>query len=197
MPRNNCRVVLIDHFDSFTFNLYQFLRELGAEVKVQRTDIGRGEFSGLVDAFSPTHFVLSPGPGHPKDVPLFADAIAGYGGAMPILGVCLGHQAIACAHGAAVRRNTRVMHGKASEVRHDGSVLFAGLTDPFSAMRYHSLAVSREECERAGLAVTAWTEEGEVMGIVSRRIPHLFGVQFHPESFFTEGGKQILQNFLA
>ena len=186
------RVKILDHFDSFTYNLVQAFAEYGAHVQVHRTDLVFPH-----PAFEDVErLVLSPGPGHPRDVSLFRQMLDVYAGKIPILGVCLGHQAIALHAGAEVVRNYRQMHGKTSLIHHNGHRLFAGLSNPFEACRYHSLVVSREEAESHGLEVIAWTEEGEVMGIASKKHKNLYGLQFHPESIFTEQGGQIIENFL-
>lgn len=186
-------VLILDHFDSFTYNLVQYFEGRGREVKVIRTNT---VFSAIPD-FYPSHLVLSPGPGHPQEVVLFHQAITAWTGKIPILGVCLGHQAIALHAGAKVVRNYRQMHGKTSLVHHNGHKLFAGMDNPFEACRYHSLVVGKEDAESHGLEVIAWTEEGEVMAVSSKQHKNLLGVQFHPESIFTKGGEKIIANFLA
>lgn len=185
-------VLLLDHFDSFTYNLVQLLEVLGCKVQVVRTD---QSFESLKD-LRPTHVVLSPGPGHPKDAGLFLEAIGFWQGKLPILGVCLGHQAIALHAGAAVTRNFQQMHGKTSQVYHSGKGLFIGLPRDLMVCRYHSLVVEREEAERCGFDITASTGHNEVMAIESVRYRNLVGVQFHPESIFTEEGGKIIENFL-
>jgi anthranilate synthase component II len=186
------RLVLVDNYDSFTFNLVQYLGELGAEVEVFRNDAV--DVAGL-RARRPDGVVLSPGPCTPSEAGVTVPAIQALAGEVPILGVCLGHQAIGQAFGGKVVRNDRIVHGKASPVRHRGKGLYAGLPSPFAAGRYHSLVVERASLPRA-LAVTAWTDEGEIMGLRHRRL-EVEGVQFHPESILTEGGKALLANWLA
>lgn len=185
-------VLLIDNYDSFTYNLYQYLCELGATVDVVRNDqITVAE----VAACQPDRIVISPGPCTPAEAGISVDVIRELGSSIPILGVCLGHQAIGAAYGGAVVRTPFVMHGKLSPIYHNGQGVFAGLPSPFMATRYHSLIVRREDLP-AELEITAWTEDGLVMGMRHRSFP-VEGVQFHPESIMTEGGKQMLANFLA
>jgi anthranilate synthase component 2 len=186
------RVLLVDNYDSFTFNVVQYLGELGAHVTVYRND--EIDVPGI-RAFGPDGLVLSPGPCTPDDAGVTLAAIRELGGELPILGICLGHQAIGQAFGGKVIRNVRIVHGKASPVRHDGKGVFAGLPDPFTAGRYHSLVVERETLP-AVLEVTAWTAEGEIMGL-RHRTRDVEGVQFHPESILTEAGKPLLGNWLA
>ncbi|WP_298403356.1 aminodeoxychorismate/anthranilate synthase component II [uncultured Chloroflexus sp.] len=186
------RVLLIDNYDSFTYNLYQYLCELGADVEVVRNDqITVAE----VAARHPDRIVISPGPCTPAEAGISVDVIRELGSQIPILGVCLGHQAIGAAYGGAVVRAPLVMHGKLSPIHHSGQGVFAGLPSPFLATRYHSLIVRREDLPNE-LEVTAWTEDGLIMGLRHRSQP-VEGVQFHPESIMTEGGKQMLANFLA
>jgi anthranilate synthase/aminodeoxychorismate synthase-like glutamine amidotransferase len=185
------KVLLIDNYDSFTFNLVQYLGELGANVEVHRND--QIDVAG-VRARRPAALVLSPGPCTPSDAGITLEAIGAFAGELPILGVCLGHQAIGQAFGGRVVRNFRIVHGKASPVRHAGAGVFAGLPSPLAAGRYHSLVVERESLPRA-LAVTAWTDEGEIMGLRHRTLD-VEGVQFHPESILTECGKDLLRNWL-
>jgi anthranilate synthase/aminodeoxychorismate synthase-like glutamine amidotransferase len=191
-------VLLLDHFDSFTYNLVQYCEELGAKVQVVRTDQPFSSIQGL----RPTHVVLSPGPGHPKDAGLFHQAIDFWQGKVPILGVCLGHQAIAEYYGAKVVRNYRQMHGKTSVVcirdtRVDFCRLFAGLHEPFTVCRYHSLVVDRDTIPDEELKILAWTPEGEIMALQHRTFIDVIGVQFHPESIFTQEGGRIIKNFLT
>jgi anthranilate synthase component II len=182
------RVALVDNYDSFTYNLVQYLAELGADVAVYRNDAVDIELLQRHDAL-----VISPGPGGPADAGVSTAAIQELHTRMPILGVCLGHQCIGEAFGGRVVR-THSMHGKVSPIRHDGSGLFAGLPDPFAATRYHSLAVEPDSVPPS-LSVTAWTDDGIVMGLRTR--DHLtFGVQFHPESVLSIGGRQLLETFL-
>jgi anthranilate synthase component 2 len=185
------RVLLIDNYDSFTYNLYQYLCELGAEVTVRRNDaISVDE----ARAFDPDSVVISPGPGVPGDAGISIDLIRALGPSVPILGVCLGHQAVAVAFGGVVSRAPELMHGKASDIHHDGSGVFEGLPSPFSAIRYHSLCAVAESLPRA-LEVTARTTTGVIMAVRHREYP-VHGVQFHPESILTEHGKALLNNFL-
>ena len=186
------RLVLVDNYDSFTFNLVQYLGELGASVEVHRND--QIDVDGI-RARHPDGVVFSPGPCTPDQAGVTLPVIRALGGELPILGVCLGHQAIGQAYGGRVVRNARIVHGKASPVRHRGRGLFAGLPSPFAAGRYHSLVVERATLPRE-LAITAWTDEGEIMGLRHRRLP-VEGVQFHPESILTDGGKRLLANWLA
>jgi anthranilate synthase/aminodeoxychorismate synthase-like glutamine amidotransferase len=186
------RVLLVDNYDSFTFNVVQYLGELGAHVTVYRND--EIDVAGI-RAFGPEGVVLSPGPCTPDEAGVTLAAIRELGGALPMLGVCLGHQAIGQAYGGRVIRNVRIVHGKASPVLHCGIGVFAGLPNPFRAGRYHSLVVERESLP-ADLEITAWTEEGEIMG-VRHRTHDVEGVQFHPESILTEAGKPLLGNWLA
>ncbi|HZP41381.1 MAG TPA: aminodeoxychorismate/anthranilate synthase component II [Candidatus Binatia bacterium] len=187
------RLLMIDNYDSFTYNLVQYLGELGAEVDVRRNDaIGLDE----VAALRPDGVVVSPGPCTPREAGVSVPLIQRFAGAIPILGVCLGHQAIGAAFGAAIVRAGRVMHGKVSPIHHAGRGVFQGLANPFEATRYHSLVIDPATLP-AELEVTAWTEpEREVMGVAHRRFP-LEGVQFHPESILTLEGKRLLGNFLG
>ncbi len=184
-------LLLIDNYDSFTYNLAQYLGELGAEVRVVRNDAI--DIAGIA-ALAPERIVLSPGPCTPDQAGVSLAAIREFTGKIPLLGVCLGHQAIGQAFGGKVVRAARIMHGKTSPVRHDGRGVFRGLPNPFDAGRYHSLAISRQgfpEC----LEITAETEDGEIMGVRHRTLP-VEGVQFHPESVLTEHGHALLKNFL-
>ena len=183
-------VLVIDNYDSFTYNLVQYLGELGAEPRVFRNDaITLDEIAAL----RPSHIVISPGPGTPDDGGISNEVIRRFGPTTPILGVCLGHQCMGQVYGGVVSRAPRLMHGKTSSVYHDGRGLFNGVPSPFTATRYHSLIV--EERLPEALTVTAFTRDGEVMGLQHRQYP-VVGVQFHPESILTEHGKRILQNFL-
>jgi anthranilate synthase component 2 len=186
------RLVLVDNYDSFTWNLVQYLGELGAAVEVFRND--QIDVDGI-RARKPDGLVISPGPCTPKEAGVTVPAIQALAGVLPILGVCLGHQAIGHAFGGKVVRNHRIVHGKASPVRHRGKGVFAGLPSPFTAGRYHSLVVERETLPKA-LAVTAWTDEDEIMGLRHRTLD-VEGVQFHPESILTDGGKALLANWLG
>ncbi len=184
-------VLVIDNYDSFTWNLVQYLGELGADPQVYRNDaITLDE----VIALDPAGIVISPGPGRPEDARVSLDVIRAAPGRWPLLGVCLGHQALAHVFGATVSHAERLMHGKTSAIIHSGRGLFEGLDNPFHATRYHSLIVERASLPRT-LRVTAWTPEDEVMGIEHVQHP-LWGVQFHPESILTEEGKPLLANFL-
>ena len=185
------RVVLIDNYDSFTYNLVQYLGELGAEVEVRRHDAI--DVPG-VRALAPTHLVISPGPKTPDQAGISVDAIRELAGSVPILGVCLGHQAIGQAFGARVVRGREPVHGKTSAIEHDGRTVFAGLGNPMVATRYHSLVVDPDLAP--DLELTAWCDGDVVMGVRHRSLP-VEGVQFHPESILTGSGKALLSNFLA
>jgi anthranilate synthase component 2 len=183
-------ILVIDNYDSFTYNLVQKMGELGADLHVARNDqITLNE----IRAMHPTHIVISPGPGTPDDGGVSLDIIRQMGESTPILGVCLGHQCIGQAYGGRIVRAGRLMHGKTSMIHHEGDPLFAGVPNPFEATRYHSLIV--QEPLPDALAVTAFTEDGEVMALHHKHHP-VVGVQFHPESILTAFGPQILQNFL-
>jgi anthranilate synthase component 2 len=184
-------VLLVDNYDSFTYNLYQYLGELGAEVRVVRNDELSAE---AAIAFSPERIVISPGPGTPDQAGITLDLIRRAAGRIPVLGVCLGHQALGQAFGGEVRRAPKLMHGKTSQIHHDGRSVFARLPDPFTATRYHSLVVERDSVPES-LEISAWTDDGIVMGLRHREYP-LEGVQFHPESILTTVGKDLLRNFL-
>lgn len=184
-------VLVIDNYDSFTYNLVQYLGELGERVTVRRNDeITLPEVAQL----NPVAAVLSPGPGTPAEAGICKDLLLELGPTLPTLGVCLGHQCLGEAFGGTVRRALPVMHGKVSRVTHDGRSVFRGLPSPFQATRYHSLVVERESLP-PDLELTAWTEDGTVMGLRHRQHP-LAGVQFHPEAILTEHGHQLLANFL-
>jgi anthranilate synthase/aminodeoxychorismate synthase-like glutamine amidotransferase len=184
-------LLMIDNYDSFTFNLVQYLGELGAEVKVVRNDELRVQD---VEALAPSHVVLSPGPCTPNEAGITLETIARLAGKVPILGVCLGHQAIGQAFGGKVVRAKQVMHGKVSRIRHDGRGVFAQLENEFIATRYHSLVVERDSLP-ACLEVSAQSEDGEIMGLRHRRLA-VEGVQFHPEALLTEHGHRMLENFI-
>jgi anthranilate synthase/aminodeoxychorismate synthase-like glutamine amidotransferase len=185
-------ILMIDNYDSFTYNLVQYLGEMGAELCVVRNDqITLAETRAL----NPSHIVISPGPGDPDDGGVSLDVIAHLGATTPILGVCLGHQCIGQAYGGVVKRAARQMHGKTSLIYHDGDPMFAHLPNPFQATRYHSLIVEPESLPDC-LLVTARTDEGEIMGLRHRSYP-VYGVQFHPESILTPDGIQILRNFVS
>ena len=184
-------ILVIDNYDSFTYNLVQYFGELGAELCVVRND--QIDLPGI-RALSPSHIVISPGPGTPDDSGVSLDVLRDLGPELPVFGVCLGHQAIGQVFGGVVKRAPRLMHGKTSLIYHSGGSVFAGLPTPFEATRYHSLIVE-EHTLPDSLEVTARTIEGEIMGLRHRDHP-IHGVQFHPESILTAHGKQILQNFL-
>uniref|UniRef100_A0A7C1JLG6 Aminodeoxychorismate/anthranilate synthase component II n=1 Tax=Thermomicrobium roseum TaxID=500 RepID=A0A7C1JLG6_THERO len=184
-------IVVIDNYDSFTFNLVQYLAELGAELRVLRNDAVTVE---ELEALAPDGLVISPGPCTPREAGVSVPAIERFAGRIPILGVCLGHQAIAAAYGGRIIRAPRLMHGKTSKIVHDGQGVFAGLPNPFVATRYHSLMVD-EATLPAGLIVSARSEDGVIMGLRDRT-GLVEGVQFHPESILTTVGKDLLQNFL-
>jgi anthranilate synthase/aminodeoxychorismate synthase-like glutamine amidotransferase len=185
-------VLVIDNYDSFTYNLVQYLGELGAEIRVRRNnEVTTGE----IEAMSPEQILISPGPGRPEQAGVTVEVIRRFGPAIPILGVCLGHQAIGLVYGGTVRRATTPMHGKTSTVVHDGKGLFNGMTAPFQAGRYHSLVIAADDVPEE-LEVSARTkEDGTIMGVRHRSYP-VHGVQFHPESVLTEEGRRILRNFL-
>jgi anthranilate synthase/aminodeoxychorismate synthase-like glutamine amidotransferase len=187
----NPRVLMIDNYDSFTYNLVQALRTHGAEVLVHHNDALT--VAGALE-LRPTHLVVSPGPGRPEAAGNTVPLIRALVERVPVLGICLGHQALAAALGGSVVHARSLMHGKASSVYHDGRTLYEGLPNPFRAGRYHSLAVE-EECLPADLAVSAYTSDGEIMGLRHRHLP-AEGVQFHPESVLTPEGDRLLQNFL-
>jgi anthranilate synthase component 2 len=184
-------ILVIDNYDSFTYNLVHYLDELGAPTHVQRND---AISAAQALAMRPDAIVLSPGPCTPDKAGICLDLIRESAPDLPILGVCLGHQAIGQAFGGQVIAAKTIMHGKTSEIRHRGQGLFEGLPDQFLATRYHSLAVARESLPE-DLEITAWTDDGEIMGLSHRQRP-VHGVQFHPESIATEGGHRLLENFL-
>jgi para-aminobenzoate synthetase component 2 len=185
-------LLVIDNYDSFTYNLVQYLGELGADIRVARNDqISLPEILEM----GPSHIVISPGPCTPNEAGISMDVIKVFGETLPILGVCLGHQAMGQVFGGRVIRAREVMHGKTSEVFHAGNPLFSGVPSPFIATRYHSLIVERETLPEC-LDITAWTADGTIMGLKHKEFP-VWGVQFHPESILTGSGRQILANFLA
>ncbi|MCB1607676.1 MAG: aminodeoxychorismate/anthranilate synthase component II [Xanthomonadales bacterium] len=189
-------LLVIDNYDSFTYNLVQYLAELGAEVQVRRNDAVTVE---QIRAMAPSHLLISPGPCTPNEAGVSLAVVSELGGEIPLLGVCLGHQAIGQAFGGSVVRARQVMHGKTSPMHHRGQGVFAGLPQPFEATRYHSLIVAEADLP-AELAITAWTEHAdgsrdEIMGLKHRELP-IEGVQFHPESILTRDGKALLKNFL-
>lgn len=184
-------ILVIDNYDSFTYNLVQYLGELGEQVEVYRND--EIDIEGI-EKLQPDHLLLSPGPCTPNEAGITLDVIAHFKGKIPIFGVCLGHQAIGQAFGGKVVRAQRLMHGKTSPIYHEGQSVFEELPSPFTATRYHSLLVERESLPEC-LEITASTEEGEIMGLRHREYP-IEGVQFHPESIITDHGHQMLRNFL-
>jgi anthranilate synthase component 2 len=184
-------IAVIDNYDSFTYNLVQYLGSLGADIRVFRNDaISSTDLKEL----APSHIVISPGPGNPDTAGISTSVVRELGESIPILGVCLGHQCIAAAFGGQVVRASRLMHGKTSLIHHNNHPLFTGLPNPFEAARYHSLLV--DPSLPPAIEVIAWTEEGEIMAIRHRQFP-IYGVQFHPESILTQEGKRLLANFLA
>ena len=184
-------ILLIDNYDSFTWNLYQYFCELGADVQVMRNDVLT---LSQIDALQPLKIVISPGPCTPDDAGISLEVIRHYAGRLPILGVCLGHQAMAQAFGATIVRAEKVMHGKTSPIHHTGQGVFQGLTNPLTVTRYHSLVIDPATLPD-GFEVTAWSETQEIMGI-RHTTWDLEGVQFHPESILSEQGHQLLANFL-
>ena len=191
-PAPVARLFVLDNYDSFTFNLVQYLCELGAEIFVARNDATTPD---AIAAEGYDGIVISPGPGVPSDAGISEDLVRAVSGHVPLLGVCLGHQALGEAFGARVVRAERLMHGKTSPIEHDGRDIFSGLPSPFIATRYHSLLLQRDTVHDP-LEISAWTEEGEVMAVRHRSHP-TWGVQFHPESILTVSGKTLLGNFLA
>lgn len=185
-------LLVIDNYDSFTYNLVQYLGELGETIEVRRND--RVTLSEIESSLRPERIVISPGPGTPDDAGITLDVIAHFSGKVPLLGVCLGHQAIGQAFGGRVIRAPELMHGKASEVCHDGKTIFAGINDHFLAGRYHSLIVEKESLPSC-LEISAYTGDDIIMGLRHREMK-VEGVQFHPESILTSDGKQLLENFL-
>ncbi len=185
-------LLILDNYDSFTYNLVQYFGELGAEMKIFRNDALTVED---VKKLAPERICISPGPCTPNEAGISLELIRELGATTPILGVCLGHQSIGQIYGGDVVRADRLMHGKTSPIHHNGSSVFKGLPSPFEATRYHSLIVKRDTLPDC-LEITAWTEEGEIMGLRHKEFP-VHGVQFHPESILTEHGKQMLENFLA
>ncbi|MDQ0163391.1 aminodeoxychorismate/anthranilate synthase component II [Bacillus alveayuensis] len=185
-------ILMIDNYDSFTYNLVQYLGELGEELVVKRNDeITIQE----IEALNPRYLMISPGPCSPNEAGISLQAIESLAGKVPIFGVCLGHQSIAQAFGGDVIRAERLMHGKTSMIYHDGKTIFKNLPNPFTATRYHSLIVKKDTLPDC-FEVTAWTAENEIMGIRHKELP-IEGVQFHPESIMTENGKKLLKNFLT
>ncbi|MFC1928282.1 anthranilate synthase component II [Chloroflexota bacterium] len=184
-------LLLIDNYDSFTYNLFQYLSELGEEVVVVRNDKTTLE---EIEKMEPQRIVVSPGPSTPLRAGISNDVIKHFGSRLPVLGVCLGHQCVGYSYGAAFGQAKQIMHGKSSLIYHNNQGVLAGLPNPFPAIRYHSLIVEREGLPDC-LEVTAWTDDGTIMGLRHRQYP-VEGVQFHPESFMTEVGKDVLRNFL-
>jgi anthranilate synthase/aminodeoxychorismate synthase-like glutamine amidotransferase len=187
-------ILLIDNYDSFTYNLVQRFGELNPVLPMQ---VHRNDQITLeqIDALKPTHIIVSPGPCTPKEAGISNEVLKRYAPKLPVLGVCLGHQCIGHSFGGEVIRNYRIMHGKVSLIHHDGKGVFAGMSNPFEATRYHSLVIKRETFQNPDFEVTAWTDENEIMGVRHKSWP-LHGVQFHPESFLTVEGPKLLQNFL-
>ncbi|MBM6616081.1 aminodeoxychorismate/anthranilate synthase component II [Bacillus suaedaesalsae] len=184
-------ILMIDNYDSFTFNLVQYLGELGQELVVRRNDKIKIE---EIEQLAPKFLMISPGPCSPNEAGISLEAISYFAGKIPIFGVCLGHQSIAQVFGGEVVRAERLMHGKTSPIYHDGKTIYNGLEQPFTATRYHSLIVKKDTLPDV-LEVTAWTEEEEIMGLRHKTLP-IEGVQFHPESIMTSAGKILLQNFI-
>jgi anthranilate synthase component 2 len=191
-------ILVIDNYDSFTYNLVQYFGELAPDFPVANDiQIVRNDKMTLdeIKTLNPDAIVISPGPGRPEDAGISLDAIAQFGQKLPILGVCLGHQSIGQVFGGKIVSAPELMHGKTSQVSHQGIGIFQGLENPFTATRYHSLVIERETCPEV-LEITAWVEDGTIMGVRHRNYPHIQGVQFHPESVLTSLGKELLRNFL-
>jgi anthranilate synthase component 2 len=184
-------LLMLDNYDSFTYNLVQYFGELGVDVRVYRNDQITLE---QIDALAPDHICISPGPRSPAEAGLSIDVIKRYAGKIPILGVCLGHQAIGAAFGGDIIRAKEIMHGKTSEITHRGTDIFKGLPSPYTVIRYHSLAIDRATLPDC-LEVTAETADGEIMGVRHKTLP-IYGVQFHPESVLSEHGHALLRNFI-
>ena len=191
-------IIVIDNYDSFTYNLVQYLGELGnelpvaSEIQVYRNDKIDSE---QIKKLRPDGIVISPGPGRPEDAGVSGSLFSQLGSTVPILGVCLGHQSLGQVFGGKIVSAPILMHGKTSEIHHTGVGIFRGLANPFTATRYHSLVIDRQSCPDI-LEITAWVDDGTIMGVRHRNYPHLEGVQFHPESILTSSGKQLLRNFL-
>ncbi len=182
---------MIDNYDSFTYNLVQYLGELGEDIRVFRNNkISIAE----IEKLKPDRIVISPGPCTPKEAGISVDVIKQFAGRVPVLGVCLGHQSIGAAYGAKIVNAPRLMHGKTSMIEHDGKTIFKDLPNPFEATRYHSLIIKKETLSK-DFVISAWTDQGEIMGIRHKKLP-IEGVQFHPESILTKAGKDLLRNFL-
>lgn len=191
-------IIVIDNYDSFTYNIVQYLGELGAEFPVAaEIQVYRNDQISLeqIRQLQPAGVVISPGPGRPEDAGISLDLIQQMGPTLPILGVCLGHQSIGQVFGGQIVSAPELMHGKTSQVSHTGEGVFRGLENPLTATRYHSLVIEQQTCPEV-LEITAWVDDGTIMGVRHRNYPHIEGVQFHPESVLTTSGKQILRNFL-
>ena len=191
-------IIVIDNYDSFTYNLVQYLGELGKELPVaSEVQVYRNDKIDLeqIQRLQPDGIVISPGPGRPEDAGISGSLYTKLGTSVPILGVCLGHQSLGQVFGAEIASAPVLMHGKTSEIYHTGVGVFRGLANPFTATRYHSLVIDRSSCPEV-LEITAWVEDGTIMGVRHRNYPHLEGVQFHPESILTSSGKQLMRNFL-
>lgn len=191
-------IIVIDNYDSFTYNLVQYLGELASDFSVaSEIQVFRNDKITLdeIRALNPDAIVISPGPGRPEDAGISLNLIAELGANLPILGVCLGHQSIGQVFGGNIVSAPELMHGKTSQVTHTGVGVFQGLENPMIATRYHSLVIDRQTCP-AVLEITAWIDDGTIMGVRHRNYPHIQGVQFHPESVLTSSGKQLLRNFL-
>ena len=191
-------ILVIDNYDSFTYNLVQYFGELATDFSVANDiQIVRNDKMTVdeIKTLNPDAIVISPGPGRPEDAGISLDAIAQFGEKLPILGVCLGHQSIGQVFGGKIVSAPELMHGKTSQVSHQGIGIFQGLENPLTATRYHSLVIERETCPEV-LEITAWVEDGTIMGVRHRNYPHIQGVQFHPESVLTSLGKELLRNFL-
>lgn len=191
-------IIVIDNYDSFTYNLVQYLGELGTELPVAaEVQVYRNDQITLeeIRQKQPAAVVISPGPGRPEEAGISLELIRQLGPTLPIFGVCLGHQSIGHVFGGKIVSAPELMHGKTSSVHHNGSGVFQGVESPMTATRYHSLVIERESCPDA-LEITAWVEDGTIMGVRHRQYPHIEGVQFHPESVLTPAGKQLLRNFL-
>lgn len=192
-------ILVIDNYDSFTYNLVQYLGELGAELSVAaEIQVYRNDQITLeqVRSLQPDGIVISPGPGRPDDAGISLQLIESLGATIPVLGVCLGHQSIGQVFGGTITTAPELMHGKTSQVHHTGVGVFAGLENPLTATRYHSLVIEQQTCPDI-LEITAWVDDGTIMGVRHRSFPHIQGVQFHPESVLTTSGKKILWNFLV
>lgn len=192
-------ILVIDNYDSFTYNLVQYLGELGTELPIaSQIEVYRNDKITVeqIRQLKPDGIVISPGPGHPNESGVSLEVIRQLGPEIPVLGVCLGHQGIGHVFGGNITSAPELMHGKTSPIYHTGVGVFAGLDNPFTATRYHSLVIDRSTCPDT-LEITAWVEDGTIMGVRHRQYPHIQGVQFHPESVLTKYGKQLLQNFLV